>query len=243
VELLAEQTEGPNMTHQSSKLGRAAQWGSIIGALAAVGACVLTFCVAYVVHPDFRVWTSGLAQRLGPLATGSIGVVVLGVLGLAVWRFWGLLIRPLRRLYRWVLWQLVVRPARDAFGVMAWREGKSGPLLSVGAVRVGLARLPLATVWVFRQMLGEGDEVGRGTLVWRPGAEVEYLGSQSAEQDLEFLKTACEYLERAGYLERWAVFWCEELLVNAELSYAVCEAGLATVQHWLDHVLEAYRIA
>jgi len=27
------------------------------------------------------------------------------------------------------------------------------------------------------------------------------------------------------------------------LSYAVCEAGLATVEHWLDQVLEAYGIA
>jgi len=233
---------------KSSRLGKT---GSVIvRALAAVGGPAATVTVAYVVYPQFRSWIWGLLHRVGPLVAGGAAIVGLAAVSCMVWRFWRQLIRPFKwmgrlakRLYLWVLWQLVVRPVRDAFGVMAWRNGKSGPLLSVGAVRLGLAQLPLATAWVFRQMLGEGDEAGGATLVWRPGTEVEYLGRQSAEQDLEFLKAACEHLERAGYLERWAVFWSEELLVNAHLSYAVCEAGLATVEHWLDQVLEAYGIA
>ena len=189
-----------------SRLGRAAQWGSVLSPLVGTGTCALTALIAYVVNAEVRAWAKGLVDLLGPLVAVVVALLVLGSVGMLAglaWKrrraFWRV-IRP--RYVPAVVW--LARPVR---GEVYARLGADSWVRTLGEAGARLPGLHTDALKALQFSLAALDSCAGGPCFVRAS---QAFSGEGGGYDLVFrLGDACNVLVRAGMVSRHETNWSD----------------------------------
>ena len=215
---------------------------AFVGLLATLLCMTVTAAPTWVPFVQERGYDAGwLLQYLewvGKWRWWLVGVLVISVMVLAVWRFG-------KRFYLWVLWEVVVRPARDHWGVLVGEDaavGVSALERAAAARRGGLEEtvvgLSAKALRVLGRVLVRYDPALGRTVVWRPSPEDEYQLVLNFHEDFGALqRAACQELLEAGLFSNVRFALRREASVTIDLDQRVLDAGVLRVRELVEEEL------